>query len=42
MILQPFFEEFAQDKELKEALGPHLDGVELAIEERLAQMKGDA
>jgi hypothetical protein len=33
-ILQPFFEEFAQDQELKEALEPHLAIVERAIEER--------
>jgi hypothetical protein len=41
VILQPFFEEFAQDQELKEALGPHLTEVELAIEERAAQIKRD-
>ena len=41
MVLQPFFEEFAQDQELKEALGPHLAIVEQAIEERTNQMKKD-
>lgn len=41
VILQPFFEEFAQDQELKEALGPHLARVEQAIEERATQMKKD-
>ena len=41
MILQPFIEEFAQDQELKEALGPHLAIVERAIEERTNQMKKD-
>ena len=39
VILQPFFEEFAQDQELKEALGPHLAMAEQAIEERASQMK---
>jgi hypothetical protein len=41
-ILQPFFEEFAQDLELKEALGPYLADIETAIEQRAAQIKKDA
>lgn len=40
-ILQPFFEEFAQDLELKEALGPYLAEVEAAIDRRTLQMKED-
>jgi hypothetical protein len=42
VILQPFFEEFAQDKELQAVLGPYLAQVELAIEERAAQIKREA
>ena len=41
VILQPFIEEFAQDQELQEALGPHLATVEQVIEERTDQMKKD-
>lgn len=41
VILQPFIEEFAQDQELKESLGPYLAIVERAIEERASQMKKD-
>jgi hypothetical protein len=41
-ILQPFFEEFAQDLELKEALGSHLASVEAAINKRASQMKKGA
>ncbi|HEY1351059.1 MAG TPA: ATP-binding protein [Ktedonobacteraceae bacterium] len=41
-ILQPFFEEFAQDSELKEALGPYLVDVQAAIERREQHMKKDA
>jgi hypothetical protein len=40
-FLQPFFEEFAQDQELKEELGPYLTAVEQAIQERATQIKGD-
>ncbi len=40
-ILQPFFEEFAQDLELKEVLGPYLANVEAAIDQRALQMKED-
>jgi hypothetical protein len=40
-ILQPFFEEFAQDLELKEALGLYLTSVETAIDQRALQMKED-
>lgn len=41
-VLQPFFEEFAQDLELKETLGSHLADVEVVIEQRTLQMKEDA
>jgi hypothetical protein len=41
VILQPFIEEFAQDQELKETLGPQQAIVEQAIEERTNQMKKD-
>lgn len=41
-ILQPFIEEFAQDQELKEALGSNLTSVEMAIEKRSTQMKREA
>jgi hypothetical protein len=34
LVLRPFFEYFAQDQELKEALGPYLAIVERAFEER--------
>jgi len=40
-ILQPFFEEFAQDLELKETLGPYLAPIEAAIQQRTLQMKED-
>jgi hypothetical protein len=40
-FLQPFFEEFAQDQELKEELSQYLPQVEQAIQERAAQIKGD-
>ncbi len=40
-FLQPFFEEFAQDQELKEELGPYLPAIEQAIQERATQIKGD-
>jgi len=41
VLLQSFFEDFAQDQELKEALGPYLAMVEQAIEQRAAQIKKD-